>query len=75
MKQFRRAESEKNCRQKIRGRANQLITNSGDDRANGPDKILRGMIRWRIAAKPHPGRHVLWRVRDQREKKQRADEK
>ncbi len=75
MKKFCGAKSEQNRSQKVRRRADQLIANSRNDRADRSDKILRGVIRWRNMAKPDPGRHIFGRVGDQRKKEQCADEK
>ena len=68
-----RAEPEQNRRQQIRGRADRVIANSGDDCAERSDEILRRMIRRRNVAEPDPGRHILRRVGNQGEKKQRPD--
>src|SRR6266481_3827572 len=75
VKKFRGAKSEQNRSQKVRGRADQLIANSCNDRADRADKILRRVIRWRNVAEPDPGRHIFGRVGDQRKKEQGADEK
>ena len=52
---------------------NGLIANARHNCAHGSDEILRRMIRRRNVAEPDPGGHVLRRVGNQREEKQRPD--
>ena len=70
--EFGAAIAQKQCGKQIGGRPKERIADARDDRPKGTDEIERVPVGCRHGMQRKPGRHIARRVRDQREKNQRA---
>ena len=73
MEEFCPAKAEKDDGEEIGGRANEKVTNTGDDGAKRADEILRRPVRRGEIAPWNPRREILGGVGDQGKKQERPN--